>query len=241
MLRSLLVFFLLSVSSLGYSQTWEKTEPSELHNSVVKIEVLNSSGTCISQGTGTVIRKVKDHTDSKYYLGYIITAAHVVTDSSDLPLFSSNIRLVFRSGKSTKNASVKKIHPEYSKVPTQDCAVVYGLIPSDIKPIEISDEDLKPGDKVEFVGYGAGDFRHFSAVFSGTSANEGPQIYFTWSVQGDSGGPIFRNGKIVGVIYGGDIWIKEKYLGSEGYTVLITSPSKSASLKSIRDFVKSVQ
>lgn len=236
-----LVLFFLS-SSVSLAQSWEYQKENDLVKSVVKIELLNERGEPIGHGTGVVIKKKADYTKDpdKYYLGYILTAAHVLTNEANMPVQSGRLKFTFHGGISTKNGSVVKIHPKFLQDELVDVGIAYGLIPKEVVPLEVSEEELKTNDEVEFVGYGGGDFRYFKAKFAGAEL-DGRQLFFTWAVQGDSGGPILKNGKVVGIIYGGEIWIKENYLSEEGSTAKITAPTKSASLKEIRELVKSVQ
>lgn len=242
MLR-ILAFLLASfISSISLAQSWDFQKENDLVKSVVKIEILNERGDSIGHGTGVVIKKKADYTKDpeKYYLGYILTAAHVLTNEANIPVQSGRLKFTFHGGSSTKNGSVVKIHPKFLHDNLVDVGIAYGLVPKEVVPLEVSDEELKTNDEVEFVGYGGGDFRYFKAKFAGAEL-DGRQLFFTWAVQGDSGGPILKNGKVVGVIYGGEIWIKENYLSAKGSTAKITAPTKSASLKEIRELVKSVQ
>jgi hypothetical protein len=242
MLRILSFLFASFISSISLSQSWDFQKENDLVKSVVKIDILNASGESIGHGTGVVIKKKEDYSKDpeKYYLGYILTAAHVLTDQHNVSVPSGRLKFTFYSGDSTKNGSVTKIHPKFLENNLVDVGIAYGLIPKEVTPLEVSNEDLNTEDEVEFIGYGGGDFRHFKAKFAGAEL-DGRQLFFTWAVQGDSGGPILKNGKVVGVIYGGEIWIKEKYLSAIGATARITAPTKSASLKEIRELVKSVQ
>ena len=73
-------------------------------------------------------------------------------------------------------------------------------VPEDIVPMEISTDDVPIGETVELCGFGTGEFRHWNAKYCGEGMGHGGHVIFSWAIQGDSGGPIIYNGKVVGVI-----------------------------------------
>ena len=180
--------FCLLFTSLVSAQNWDASEPASYHSSIVKI-----SGDGYS-GSGTVIKFIEDSEKHEgYYVGWILTASHVINSSDTL------FKVYFNNGEVTQNGTVivKKNHDLYS---FNDLALIRALIPEDIVPMEISTEDVPIGDTVEMCGFGTGDFRHWNSKYCGKGMGQGGHIVFSWAIQGDSGGPIIHKGKVVGVI-----------------------------------------
>lgn len=181
-----LCFCLFSVSSI-FAQSWEASEEANYHSSIIKL-----SGDGYS-GSGTVIKFIKDSEKYEgYYIGWILTASHVVNSKE------TKFRIFFKNGDVTKNGVVVMKKSESDSF--NDFALIRALIPEDIKPMEISTENIPIGEKVEMCGYGTGSFRHWNAKYGGEGADHGGHMVFSWAIQGDSGGPIIYKGKVVGVI-----------------------------------------
>jgi len=178
----------VSLTSTLSAQNWPESPKQDYHASIV--ECLSPSG----RGSGTVVKFIKDSKDHPdYYIGLILTAAHVI--GSDEDLFS----ISFNSGKTTiKNSVVVKNSRTIDRY--NDVGLIRALIPDEVKPIEVSSEQPKIGDTVELAGYGAGAMRHWNAVYGGSILNNDGFIVLSWAIQGDSGGPIIYNGKVIGVI-----------------------------------------
>ncbi len=106
-----------------------------------------------------------------------------------------------------------------------------GLIPIDIEPIEIHEGDVDCGSELILSGYGQGSVRHWKAQYGAEKTNDG-HIIFSWAIQGDSGGPIVYNGKLIGVIcYGNRITFYE------GTRRLIVCPIYASNISRLRDFI----
>jgi len=179
-------FCLLGVSSI-FAQTWEPSEEASYHSSIVKI-----SGDGYS-GSGTVIKFIEDSEQYEgYYYGWILTASHVINSTQ------TNFTVFFNNGDVTSNARV--VIKKNDNDSFNDLGIIRALIPKDIKPMEISTEGVPAGEKIELCGFGTGQFRHWSAKYCGEAMGNGGHIVFSWAIQGDSGGPIIYNGKVVGVI-----------------------------------------
>ena len=186
LLNVFLVVCLFSFNSI-LAQEWESTEPAGYHSSIVNI-----SGDGYS-GSGTVIGFIEASIKYEgFYWGYILTASHVVRDRSTL------FKVDFPNGTITINNTV--VSKSEIQNGFDDIALIRALIPNDVKPIQISNEVIPINAEVELCGYGAGDFRHWKAKYAGSVYRDGGHIIFSWAIQGDSGGPIIYNGKVVGVI-----------------------------------------
>lgn len=180
------VVCLLSVNTV-LAQEWKSTEPADYHSSVVKI-----SGDGYS-GSGTVIKFIEDSKKNEgYYIGYILTASHVVKSRDTL------FTVYFLNGAITKNNTV--VHKSSISSGFDDIALIRALIPDSIKPMETSTKPVPVQAEVEMCGYGTGQLRHWKAQYGGSVYDDGGHVIFSWAIQGDSGGPIIYNGKVVGVI-----------------------------------------
>ena len=170
-----------------FAQTWEKSEEADYHSSIVKITGGGYSG------SGTVIEFIEDSKKHEgYYIGYILTASHVIADRDTL------FKVFFGNGTNTINNKV--ISKSQIDTGFDDIALIRALIPDDIKPMEISKDPVPIEAEVELCGYGTGQLRHWKAKYGGSVMNDGGHIVFSWAIQGDSGGPIIYKGKVVGVI-----------------------------------------
>jgi len=186
LLNVFVVVCLFSFNSI-LAQEWESTEPADYHSSIVKI-----SGDGYA-GSGTVIEFIEASKKHEgFYWGYILTASHVVYDTATL------FKVEFQNGAITINNTVVS----KSKIGNgfDDIALIRALIPNNVKPIEISEEPIPINEEVELCGYGAGNFRHWKAKYAGSVYRDGGHIVFSWAIQGDSGGPIIYQGKVIGVI-----------------------------------------
>ena len=173
-------------ASLLSAQSWEASEEASYHSSIVKI-----SGDGYS-GSGTVIKFIEDSEKEGYYIGWILTASHVINTKDTI------FEIFFNDGRKTENGTV--IIKRAISDGFDDLAIVKALIPDDIIPMEISTEDVDIEENVELCGFGSVDFRHWIAKYGGKAMGNGGHIIFSWAIQGDSGGPIIHNGKVVGVI-----------------------------------------
>ncbi len=189
MFKLLKVFVVVCLFSLNsvLAQEWQSTEPADYHSSIVNI-----SGDGYS-GSGTVIEFLeKSDKYEGYYWGYILTASHVVRSTETL------FKVKFQNGIVTINNTV--VSKSEIESGFDDIALIRALIPDDVTPMEISKDPIPINEEVELCGFGTGSFRHWKAKYAGSLYQDGGHIIFSWAIQGDSGGPIIYNGKVVGVI-----------------------------------------
>ena len=181
-----IVVCLISVNTV-LAQEWNSTESADYHSSVVKITGDGYSG------SGTVIEFIEDSkTHEGYYIGYILTASHVVNSRDTL------FKVFFQNGINTLNNKV--VSKSNISTGFDDIALIRALIPDDIKPMETSKEPIPINEEVELCGFGTGTLRHWKAKYGGSVHNDGGHVVFSWAIQGDSGGPIIYKGKVIGVI-----------------------------------------
>jgi secreted trypsin-like serine protease len=185
---TLIFFFFFSCFNSADAQLWGKSEPKSYHASIVKVVSGNVSG------SGSVVFFIGDSEEyPEYYIGLVLTAAHVIQEKGRL------YEIRFNSGKRTvKNTAVLK--NAYQKDKFNDVALIRALIPDEVIPIKMSSLKPKPGDKLEIGGWGAGELRTWTATCGGTSIYSDGIIVFSWAIQGDSGGPILLNGRVIGVV-----------------------------------------
>lgn len=212
------VAFLL-LCSISSAQTWESVNSPSHKDSVVKIEKEGS------KGSGVVVKKLYVSEEyPEYYMGLILTAGHCVDDDTD------RFTITFHDSKKTRDASVvKDLDNTWDK--DNDLALLKGLIPIDIKPIEIHEGDVASGSELILSGYGRGKVHHWKAKYGAKKINDG-HIIFSSAIQGDSGGPIVYNGKLIGVICYGN---KIRYY--EGTRRLIVCPIYASNISRLKDFI----
>ncbi len=211
------VFSLLC--SISSAQTWESVDSPSHEDSVVRIDKEGGGG------SGVVVKKLYVSEEyPEYYMGLILTAGHCVDYSTD------RFTITFYDSKKTRNAGVvKDLNNTWDK--DNDLALLKGLIPIDIEPIEIHEGDVDCGSELILSGYGQGSVRHWKAQYGAEKTNDG-HIIFSWAIQGDSGGPIVYNGKLIGVIcYGNRITFYE------GTRRLIVCPIYASNISRLRDFI----
>lgn len=201
-MRSFLLLGLLSILSLCAApcgaQVWTPSQDKDYHKAIVEI----IAGPY--KGSGTVVRFLKfDENNPDYYVGLILTASHVIPDSTE------SITLKFNSGKVTKGGKVvKKLSFGYDGF--NDLCIVKALVPKSVAPMKMYDgAEIEPNSEIELAGFGHVDgFRHWVAPYGGdmhtpedVEDNKAPgHVIYSWGIQGDSGGPVIYKGKVIGVI-----------------------------------------
>jgi len=197
----LLVSFVFSFYGSAEAQHWDITPEKSYHNSVVQVQ-----GGGIA-GSGTVVKFLRDDGDN--YIGLVLTAGHCIRSAN------TEMTILFRNGK--KSTGGKVVHNSSFRFDQfNDIALIEVVIPDEVPVLEVSNEPIKYGDKVEMSGYATGELRHWDAIYGGLTLNGKGHIIYSWAIQGDSGGPIIYKGKIVGVICFGNAVAKfnERYIVS---------------------------
>jgi hypothetical protein len=216
----LLILFPINV----YSQDWVFVEPEDnLIKSVVAItgfEIIdrkpNRPGV-----TGVIVEKTNKEWkgNSDYVLGKILTCEHAP---------KKELEIVFFNGKKSR-ASVIKMDKE------ADLMLLSAYIHKDANAVEVYDEDNPFGVIYGLGGkYGLIPDRNNLRVFIGNRVGPKTNNYYIDArpIPGDSGGPIFCEGKICGIVSGGNRWFKrEDNKGS------FTWPLRTATPQSIRKFL----
>lgn len=207
------------------AQEWHHVPDATHSKSVVKIV-----GTDGVEGSGTVVRRLKaDCGNPNYYIGLILTAAHCVTGEGVL------FEVEFYNKLKTKNNRCVQDN-NILFAPDNDLAVIRALIPCDVPVVEMADSVPNCGDSVMMSGYGAGKVRHWHGLYGGKKLGSGGHIIFSWAIQGDSGGGVFHDGKLIGVIcYGNGL---KRFKDTQR---LVVSPVNASNVARIKEYIDTYQ
>lgn len=176
-MQALFIFLALGAEGISLEQSGHL-------RAAVSIECRVAQG--LASGSGTVIGNTRGR-------AVVVTAAHVVQGGS-------NVLVV--SGAVSKPARVLALDTEL------DVAILWCREFEGIEPVPLSKHGPpKPGASVEACGFGPSVFWCRAATIVEPEHNEakwlctrGPEGVLT--VSGDSGGPVFHQGKLAGVIWG---------------------------------------
>lgn len=212
--------FLLFISFVLFSGSLLAQE-----ESLVTIKV-KLSGNTFAQGTGAVVKKLKDAPQDGYY-SYVLTAAHVIEGGS-------SFTLLYPNGVNVERARL------VSQDKTADVAVLEGWTPNSINPIPLA-ESVQEEEEI-FIYSPRGVRRTKVSV---VNKNE---IYAdTFFVSGESGSPVLNNKKeVVGVVSGGSQWLENKKFeirkdvrpDSPTEKRIATWPGRMGNIFSIRKIIK---
>lgn len=180
------IVLLLLFSSILNAQV-KPSNDADYHEAIVKI---TGDG---YGGSGTVVKRIKDAEVEGYYIGWILTASHVIRSKE------TEFRVYFNNGAITKGGKVV-VNSNYDGDSYGDYGLIRAIIPDCVTPMEVSTEDIPKLAEVELCGYGRGSFKHWLGIYAGEPFDRDGHIIWSYAVQGDSGGPIIYNGKVVGVI-----------------------------------------
>jgi hypothetical protein len=173
----LLAAFLCLLPAMGQNLT-------SLLDSVVKI-TSKAEGGVPRTGTGFIVATEGDSV-------YIATASHVIEgDSAPKVEFRTQLNRQYPAsvGK-TQGGDAKG----FAYLIVRDRTVA-----AKVKALRWSGEDLQPGDDVRVIGFGQG--QQDWGVTKGDVANVGADIIINGPIEdGNSGGPIIRNGGVAGMI-----------------------------------------
>jgi len=232
------IFFLTLLASSAGAQTasvdqnasvekgyWNWTESSEHHKAVVQVKT--DSGF----GSGVLVHVFRSRRVGKGYEGLVLTAHHVVSDAQ-------LIKVAYQNGKKAKHCTVVSVDEAV------DVAFLRVWVPEGAKEVPLAEMGSRPGDVLEFCGYGGGlplnQLRHFEATSDDpTNAN---QIFSSVSLlSGDSGGPVFNEKReVVGIISGGWFWF-DGVSTSDGLRHNLTWPARTSNLKPILKLVSELE
>ncbi len=165
--------------------------PAEITQSTVKVDYRFDDNVLV--GSGTII----ETTDVSFS---VLTCSHCVRHHAP----KGKSKIILQDGRSYP-ATIIKIDPD------RDLCLLKSNFKIEIKPSEFADDDYKPGTKIQVSGFSAGKFY---SLRNGTVTNDFgwkvidgdkvvSQILNVYAVQGDSGGGVFRDGKQIGVLWGG--------------------------------------
>lgn len=178
-------------------EIWQATATAPHHDSIVKIILKNGTG------TGVVVRIDESKPVSDGYLGYCLTAYHVVKEDG----FNGNIRVEYRNGRRATGARTVAFDE------ANDLALIWVWIPSSIPSASLATVPIEPKAQLEFVGLGGGVsldccLRHFTA-HAAISSNPNTIFADVALLPGDSGGGVFnQQNQLVGIISGGWFWFQ---------------------------------
>lgn len=170
----------------------------EVEDSVVSLRVSVAEGK--AAGTGCIVsiseKLCPDERFKDWRLGTILTAAHVVTE--------------YRVDVHLRNGELSVGNVAWRGDMVNDVALVKAYIPPGYEPVAIG-EAPEHGSFVTAYGLGAdaptypksGEVRRLTGRRVGYGYAHDRSIYDITVRQGDSGGPIVRDGKVIGVVSGG--------------------------------------
>ncbi len=176
----------------------------------------------VSFGSGVVIRKKEDSIFGGY-IGYILTAEHVVSGNDTAGVFYTN----------NKNSKFNKV---VARDKLSDIAVIRAWVPEDIEPIEIG-QTPEHGEIIQCYGFPLKIFKRRDLEY--LRDIEKSSFFDGFVFPGDSGGPILRKGKLISVVSGGWFWV-EKEDPFNDKVRRATWPPRGATLESIKNLLSTV-
>jgi hypothetical protein len=213
---------------------WEPIKTNYI-SSVVKLETENGW-----LGSGTVVKFVRS-LENGFYEGLVITASHVTEPGE-------KVKVYFPNGDEHEGLVI--VDKDFAWDPYNDLALVKVKVRDSVRPLDIGDPSEIPlGAMVELSGYGrceADDLLPHQWEGEAAVAQYYDQhhrvesdalLVFDWGVQGDSGGPVVYQGKLVGVICRGD-YLLEKQINGGRNVVLPVHTSNPNRLKDYIDNYK---
>lgn len=218
-----ILFLLVFLASTAFGQVgsetpyWKWSKPADHHKAVIRI---TSGG---GYGTGVLIK------DAGKVV--IVTASHVIEGSNDhTAILSNSSEKLFVIATSETN-DVACLGFSRSGV----------VLSSENTPTTVGIVNLYVKNPLEVCGYGGSDItrhpmRHFWA--RNTIASSSGILYLDgMAIPGDSGGGIFHEGRLVGIVSGGHTWLGHRTVkvkrGSRDFRVSCTWPIRAAGPKSI--------
>ncbi len=171
--------------------TIHQTPTADYQRAIVRVgrEDLSEPGASYS-GAGTFVAHSADHR------GLVLTASHVVDQGG------GRIWVDFGRGRQTASLLGSDANLDLA-------ALVIDNPPADVRAIPVGGEGEWPhaGENVEVIGFGGGQFRHYSARVRGYTEKDArrvSQLVVAFQpISGDSGGAILYKQKLVGILWGG--------------------------------------
>lgn len=231
-MKTLLTLILCLFTSTIFAQTWEFVEKNELDDSLVILKFLPTSGSV----SGTIIKVDEEKTYKDYVYYEILTCKHLILDENEqekqgkiLVKFNNNLE---------SNVSIVR------KGKDADVMIVSAYGPKGLKVAEVAEEDDRPliGEELIIRGFGNNHYdkidfskiRSFKGILTEHIYNEHVNILDVPFIPGDSGGSVFKDGKIVGVVSGGFHWFSRKDIENKNYTW----PAIISNLSEVRKILK---
>ncbi|GKS57478.1 hypothetical protein YTPLAS18_10050 [Nitrospira sp.] len=199
-MKVLLMVSLVFLAALSVPAPLSARDIQQLQAGVVKITAVPPRGQPRT-GTGFIVRLEED-------LAYIITSAHVVT--GDVAP-----RVEFFT-KRNVGVAAEVVNVEGSD-PLRGLALllVTGTVPKGVAALPLaSGRQVSVGEEILVIGFpsGAGPW---NITRGNIGSRQGRDLYFSPPVdEGNSGGPIIQNGKVVGLVAGGGLTIGQGVLST---------------------------
>ena len=214
LLASLLVLYLLLMASPSHAQSVE-----ELKKGVVKITAQADGKTKV--GTGFIVRLEND-------AAYIVTASHVI-EGDPQP------KVVFR-GKESKSFPAQVKGKKGGDPRGLAVLVVSGDVPQSVEALPAgSDVEMNGGEEVTVIGFPRTPAVPWAVSPGVVTGQEGEYLVFSGvAAEGNSGGPVLLNGKVIGVVtevlaqYGYALPAPIMRLALRGWGVSLEGTSKEA-------------
>lgn len=215
-MRHLSIILLFLFPALSFGQDWDFIEKDDDLRAVVKIvigieqEVNTPFGPAkvVTEGNGSgvvIYKSEEEHPEHSYLVkGLILTAKHVAVGEKVVYL-----KAEFQDGSSYRPFKVVAKSDNSS-----DVAIIEGYVAKSCKALEVESEIGKIGDEVKIAGYpfnlDSKTPKYFKTKIRETE-KKGKLIVCDEEIQpGYSGGPIIKNGKVIGIVSGGLLWCHEK-------------------------------
>lgn len=212
------------------SGLWKWTPDSSYHQAIVEVSTSGGSG------TGVLISVNQDKPVGNGFVGYVLTAWHVIQDD----IVDGSIKVTYRNKRRAKDCLVVQHDEE------KDVAILWVWVPDDIKPAKLATKPVKRGDKLELAGLGGGTdltccVRAFEAHASPPSSTE--KIFADVTLlPGDSGGPVFNaDHEVVGVISGGWFWWDSGLKTASGSYIRTTWPARACNVGPIQSMMAKLE
>lgn len=231
-MKTLLTLILCLLTSTVFAQKWEFVEKSELDDSLVILKFLPTDGSV----SGTIIKVDEEKTYKEYVYYEILTCKHLILNQENQEL-QGRILVKFKDNLESNVSIVRKGK-------NSDVMIVSAYGPKGLKVAEVAEEDDRPliGEELIIRGFGNNHYdkidfskiRSFKGVLTEHTTDEETNILNVAFIPGDSGGSVFKDGKIVGVVSGGFRWFDRKDIENKKYTW----PAIISNLSEVRKILK---